>query len=468
MKKTVTDINGIRYTLGEEIGSGGQGKVFRCANDGRRAIKIFDSSNTQIESIRRLRLDNEIFIVPEIPLRENNGYVMEFLEEGMQSLESVFWKPLKDHDFSAEWFAETGGLEKRYKVLAKIADALHYLHSRGLIYHDISLKNIFVSASPLNSAVCFIDCDNITYDTDAPHQMIGTPGFIPPEFYSKKHYGSLSEVFSFAILAFMILRTAHPFRGKFYQENSPSVFEEKYKSGALPYIDDLQDPSNHMPSLFSEENVFSQRLSEMFRSVFGEGLHNPLSRQSIAIWSNVFHTLQVRLIKCDNCGNHYLHSQKGCPWCKKKEESCLILNIVVRDEWIEKYISDFYDQIGRDFPPNQEKKHKMEIRNVSTVAKSVRMKKRNASIPFSAGQIKVLDFRELLGIPEDQSLEIKYTGKTLSLDNKTEFSIREHNSSKTILPGRKSRIPLPNSGEAAQWTMLFTEDRSVVLHFKLQ
>lgn len=467
MKKTVTDINGIHYTLGEELGCGGQGKVFRCANDGRRAIKIFDSSNSQIDRVRRYRLNPEMFIIPEIPLKENKGYVMELLEDGMQSLETVFWSPLKDRDFSPEWYAATGGLEKRYRVLAKIADGLHQLHARGLIYRDISLKNIFVSASPEKSAVCFIDCDNIAYDTPDMRQLIATPGFIPPEFYDKKHYGSLSEVFSFAVLAFMILRTQHPFRGTFYRENIPTAFEKEYKNGTLPYIDDHQNMSNNIPGLFAEEKVFSERLQGMFHSIFGENIQNPQGRQTIALWREAFQTLSNRLVKCPNCKNDLVYPKKGCLWCGDKSVTkYLSLNIVVHDGWVEKYIADFYEQIGRTFSSKEEKTQ--EIKRICAEAATVRKKNRKGAIPFLVGQTRVLDLKEITGLPVNQYIEVEYTGKSLLINNRTDFLLKAHGLQRILSPGRTNSFDLPDKNKRMQWNLILSPEQSVILLFSVQ
>ncbi len=46
---------------------------------------------------------------------------------------------------SENWWIETGGLKKRLRILKKLSNILAELHSRGLVYGDLSPKNIFVS-----------------------------------------------------------------------------------------------------------------------------------------------------------------------------------------------------------------------------------------------------------------------------------------------------------------------------------
>ena len=55
------------------------------------------------------------------------------------------------------WFVSTGGLLKRYGVLIKLAIAIRALHSKGLIYCDLSPNNVFVSSNPKKHNVFLID-----------------------------------------------------------------------------------------------------------------------------------------------------------------------------------------------------------------------------------------------------------------------------------------------------------------------
>ena len=461
METIVTDTNGISYKLGEEISSGGQGCVFRCANDARRAIKLYKDNNSKFELVRRLNLDKKVFIVPEVFLRDNNGYVMELLEDGMQSLNSIFCEPLKESGFSPNWYSKTGGLQKRYAVLAEISKALHYLHSNGMIYRDISLNNIFVSADPTKTSVCFIDCDNITYASQCSNQ-IGTPGFIPPEFFNGKSYGSLSEVFSFAVLAFSILRTQHPFKGSFFQNNPPEIVQEKYKNYLLPYID-ATDPSNHLPYLFEEKNVFPEILQVMFHEIFESKLSIPMERKSISKWHEIFQNLQTRLLVCESCGNQYLLSMKECPWCKRPSHSkYLMMDIVINDGWANKYISDFLDHIGRSYASKEEKKEEKD--EINEHLRKWRYKNRQSSIPFSIGQTKCFGSWELVGLEEDQNIEIKYSGKVLTLYNNTPYSLKEHGATHVIGPGQKRNIELSGT-KPTQLKIVLPQDRNISIVF---
>ena len=265
----------------------------------------------------------------------------------------------------------------------------------------------------------------------------------------------------------MILRTQHPFKGRFYRENTPTEFEKEYQKGTLPCIDDPQNTSNNIPGLFAEGNVFSERLQEMFHSIFSEGVQKPLGRQTIALWRETFQNLSNRLVQCPKCKNHLIYPQKGCPWCGDKSVTkYLNLNIVVYDRWVENYITNFYEQIGRTFASQEERSQ--EINRICTEALSVRKKNRKGAIPFLVGQTRILDLKEITGLPIDQYIEVTYKEKTLFINNHTDFLLKAHGAQRIVSPGRRNNFDLPDKSKRMQWNLILSPEQTVILQFSVQ
>ncbi|MFE3204740.1 hypothetical protein [Embleya sp. NPDC059237] len=62
-------------------------------------------------------------------------------------------------------------MDRRLRLLARLADALGRLHARAIVYQDLSPSNVPVSADPRQEEIRLIDVDNL-----------GTANCTPPTF----------------------------------------------------------------------------------------------------------------------------------------------------------------------------------------------------------------------------------------------------------------------------------------------
>lgn len=111
-KRFVTDLQGVRYALGRQLGRGGQGAVFEVEG-GRLAAKLlFDASPgrrerllNQIAYVKRLPLEGVDIARPRAVLRDPDlGYVMDLLT-GMAPLETLA-SPPRGVPSVARWYLE--------------------------------------------------------------------------------------------------------------------------------------------------------------------------------------------------------------------------------------------------------------------------------------------------------------------------------------------------------------------------
>ena len=148
----VTDSVGCRHRLGNCLGRGGQGAVY--AIEGTPfVVKVMDETQrarqdwlrNQLTFVKRLELKDLPIAQPLEMLREPHlGYVME-LVTGMEPLSRLIEPPPNVHSVR-DWYKSGGGLRRRLKLLARVAEVLNVLHAKGLIYGDLSCKNVFASA----------------------------------------------------------------------------------------------------------------------------------------------------------------------------------------------------------------------------------------------------------------------------------------------------------------------------------
>ncbi len=316
----VTSIHGNRYRLGPELGRGGQGTVFAVEGD-RRAVKLLRDRSAgagerlrdQLAMVGRLPLAGLAVARPLEQLRPPHmGYVME-LFTGMTSLGSL-GRPPRGVASVCTWYFEGGGLRRRLRLLARIAEVLSEIHGRGLVYVDPSPFNILVSSQTDACEVRLIDTDNLRAATQAGGALF-TPGYGAPEIVRETGMpSSLSDAHAFAVMAFETLALVHPLLGDAVRDGEPEL-EEQALAGHLPWIDEPEDDRNRSGAGIPRDIVLSLRLRDDFGLTFGAGLSDPRARPGLSRWAERLHGAADRTVTCPECSGSYFCNLPCCSWC---------------------------------------------------------------------------------------------------------------------------------------------------------
>ena len=232
-------------------------------------------------------------------------------------------------------YALTGGLRLRLLALGLAASQLAKIHSLGLVYGDISSKNVyFVPENGEKTTVWFIDADNLDYEKKRGI-VVYTPQYGAPELIQKGPDGNtidgirtVSDCHAFAVLISLVLSWVHPFIGKAVLAGSDFAdevdVEDQALEGRLPWIDDPEDDSNSETSInraLPRNIIYTPYIRQLLKLTFCEGRTHPFLRPSIYHWVRALIKAHDQTIKCQNpeCGMTLYYDgvskEYKCPCC---------------------------------------------------------------------------------------------------------------------------------------------------------
>ena len=314
------------YEILSQIGKGSQGSTYLLSG-GKYIAKLFNNVTNptelkaKVNFLKRLDLDRDCFAMPlEEITQPKIGYISEFAS-GMVPLTQLKWANQTDN--LQEWFVESGGLLKRLQVLTLLAERLRTLHSKGLIYCDLSPNNVFISSEQKSSHVFLIDMDNLRYKTSIIHNIY-TPFYAAPELVKGHSANSMeSDCFSFAVIAYEILTFNHPLIGDYVTDGEPEL-EEQALAGKLPWVDHSTDNMNTRTSGIPSKFFITENMMSLFKRTFEEGLNDPMKRPTISEWCDALSKALNEIVKCPSCNIHYPLTNSGhCPFCDNTSDSVI-------------------------------------------------------------------------------------------------------------------------------------------------
>ncbi|HDN9016120.1 TPA: protein kinase [Aeromonas salmonicida] len=337
-KREVLDTKGSAYELREEMSRGGQGIVYRTQFP-QVLIKGFTKKDEQArqrwrshiawlirQDLSDLKLARPLALLAE----PRFGYVMELMD-GLVSLQSLFDSFVTAGEKAHIDYQRQGSLRRRVRILSQLARTLNQLHARGVLYGDLSPTNIFVSDDPVHAETWLIDCDNISLEAHSC-QTLHTADYGAPEVVrGDALLSSLTDNWSFAIIAYQLLTHNHPFKGELVSDGAPEE-EEAALRGAHPWINDSQDDTNQCFANLPIQLIEHSQLPKLFRRCFEQGRHSSSERPSMAEWLAALTEVDERLFDCTNCGGNTLLpveldliNDTSCFFCDAPADSRLVL-----------------------------------------------------------------------------------------------------------------------------------------------
>ncbi len=201
------------YQLGEELGAGGMGTVYRglhTQTEQTVAIKQLKNTIATDDTIERFRREGEALrdlnhpnIVKMLDMFEHEGQhylVMEYVSGGDLS------DLIRQGDIP---------LERIVNLAIDLADALTRAHRLNIIHRDLKPANIMIGEDGVlrltDFGVAHVGSKERVTDTDA---IVGTIDYLPPEAFSGESFDARGDIWAFGVILFEMLTGQRPFAGE--------------------------------------------------------------------------------------------------------------------------------------------------------------------------------------------------------------------------------------------------------------
>ncbi|KAK8552311.1 hypothetical protein V6N12_040912 [Hibiscus sabdariffa] len=239
--ETATD----QYNENRILGRGGQGMVYKGMLQDGRIVAVKKSKTVNEEYLEQFI--NEIVILSQIDHRnvvkllgccletEVPLLVYEFIPNGTLS----HFIHDQNEEYPRSW-------NMRLRIAAEVASAVSYLHSSASvpIYHrDIKSSNILLDEKFRAKVADFGTSRSVSIDqTHLTTQVLGTFGYLDPEYFQSSQFTEKSDVYSFGVVLVELLTG----------QKAISTFGSREKRGLVSYFMSSMEENNVMDIVDAE------------------------------------------------------------------------------------------------------------------------------------------------------------------------------------------------------------------------
>jgi DNA-binding helix-hairpin-helix protein with protein kinase domain len=321
--------NGTPISLGEELGSGGEGTVSRVVDAPDLVAKIYFEAP---EAHKVAKLTAMVGLSPPELLRiaawpidlllDDKEAVVGFLMQRVSSREDaheLYSPKSRRHAFPEADF--------RFIVhaAANVARAFAQLHSLGHVIGDVNHGNALIGR---DATVMLIDCDSFQVNDGDVHFTcdVGVPLFTPPELQGRNFRGLTRsadhDAFGLAVLLFHLLYAGrHPFAGVFADGEMPieqAIAESRFAYGANAEALRMSAPPGTLAL-----DAFGHSIAALFERAFAAP--GTASRPTAVEWVDAMNALEADLTTCTSSTYHDHPKGVACCWCVLEARASIVL-----------------------------------------------------------------------------------------------------------------------------------------------
>lgn len=204
-----------RYLLGDRIGSGGLGIVYRASDITRKsgavAIKIIREEFSNDPVLTR-RLKHEAILIDQL----NHPNIVKVYERGEHDQQIYIVMELLQGRSMADVLREGPmAISSVLSIGIQLANTLAAIHSKGIIHRDLKPENVMLLEQENGPQVKLLDFDiavstNLTRLTETG-RIMGTLHYIPPEQITHQKVLAAGDIYSLGVLLYEALTGMKPF-----------------------------------------------------------------------------------------------------------------------------------------------------------------------------------------------------------------------------------------------------------------
>src|SRR5882757_4783012 len=220
-----------RFEVRSEIGRGSNGVVYAAFDPvlGREvAIKAIPLAADN--QVRRRAEANFLQEAKSAAGLNHPGIVTVFDAGKTESVAYIAMERLYGKDLH-DWLAKRTKLSPKAmaSMMARVADAVHYAHRRGLIHRDLKPSNVFLTRDMkpkvLDFGVALAQYSETPLTVN--RQLIGTPNYMSPEQALGRSLDARSDVFSMGAIMYELLTGRRAFDAEQVEETRKKVASER-------------------------------------------------------------------------------------------------------------------------------------------------------------------------------------------------------------------------------------------------
>lgn len=203
---------------------------------------------------------------------------------------------------------DAGNLIGRVKACISLARSLRRLHQLGLVFGDLSARNVLVDIS--RGTTLILDVESISIPGTTAPESLGTPGYMAPEIVRTENLrtGDPAKVLpslhtdqhSLAVFIYEILFHRHPLLGPKIYSSCPEEDEILSMGIKALFIENPRDTSNALKEEILPCSILGNKLNNLFMRAFVDGLHCPELRPSALEWERALVSIEQSLYPCFN------------------------------------------------------------------------------------------------------------------------------------------------------------------------